>query len=236
MRTKWIGIAGIILLVTAATLNVVGPRYFPSAYWRSAGIGPRNGAMMSGGMLSGMRGGMVYGARGGMLNGMLGTQAQTDLAQPFDLRFLDQMIVHHQQGVLMTQHMIAGSDRAELRDLAQRIITAQQREIEQMRAWRGAWYGTTTVAPQETMLSQMSGVAMNREQMRGMMGGTPDVDQVFLDMMIPHHEAAIALAEQARTTAEHPEIKTLATTISTTQRAEIDEMQGYLQAWYGTTN
>jgi uncharacterized protein (DUF305 family) len=39
-------------------------------------------------------------------------------------------------------------------------------------------------------------------------------------MMIPHHEAAIAMAQQA---------------IITTQHAEIAEMQGELRDWYGAT-
>jgi uncharacterized protein (DUF305 family) len=61
------------------------------------------------------------------------------------------------------------------------------------------------------------------------MGANVDFDRMFLQMMIPHHQAAIAMAEQALTQAEHPEIKTLAQDIITTQRAEIGEMQGYLQ-------
>jgi uncharacterized protein (DUF305 family) len=52
---------------------------------------------------------------------------------------------------------------------------------------------------------------------------------MFLQMMIPHHQAAIAMAQQAPSQAEHPEIKTLAQTIMTTQRAEIVEMHGYLR-------
>ena len=52
-------------------------------------------------------------------------------------------------------------------------------------------------------------------------------------LMIPHHQAAITLAQQALNQAEHPEIKTLAQGIVTTQQAEITEMQGYLNDWYG---
>ena len=72
-----------------------------------------------------------------------------------------------------------------------------------------------------------------RNQMRQMMGANADFDRMFLQMMIPHHEAAITMAQQALTQAEHPEIKTLAQGIVTTQQAEIGEMQGYLRAWYG---
>jgi uncharacterized protein (DUF305 family) len=54
-------------------------------------------------------------------------------------------------------------------------------------------------------------------------------------MMIPHHEAAIAMAQQAQEQAQHPEVKTLAQAIITTQLAEIVEMQGELGDWYGAT-
>jgi uncharacterized protein (DUF305 family) len=69
---------------------------------------------------------------------------------------------------------------------------------------------------------------VNREQMRQMMGANADFDRMFLQMMIPHHQAAIAMAQQALTQAEHPEIKTFAQDIITLQNAEIGEMQGYL--------
>jgi uncharacterized protein (DUF305 family) len=68
---------------------------------------------------------------------------------------------------------------------------------------------------------------MSGGQMRQMMGGA-DLDQMFLQMMIPHHEGAIAVSEQALAQAEHAEITELARAIVTTQRAEITEMQGYL--------
>ena len=76
--------------------------------------------------------------------------------------------------------------------------------------------------------SMMGATMMNGAQMRQMMGANADFDRMFVQMMIPHHEAAIAMAQQALTQADHPEIKTLAQGIITTQRAEISEMQGYL--------
>ena len=99
-----------------------------------------------------------------------------------------------------------------------------------MRQWRQNWYGTATGSSLPSMMngSMMSGAMMNREQMRQMMGANADFDRMFLQMMIPHHEAAIAMAQQALTQAQHPEIKTFAQGIIMTQRAEIGEMQGYL--------
>ncbi len=63
-----------------------------------------------------------------------------DPSAPYDLRFLDEMIMHHQGAIMSARGMIADSARPEPRDLARRIIAGQQRQIDQMRAWRQEWY------------------------------------------------------------------------------------------------
>jgi uncharacterized protein (DUF305 family) len=221
------GITGLALILASLILGSLGPLLWPGAFWSG-----QNSAMMQPGMMNGsmtnsamMNGGSIMGP-GMMGGGMMGQGMITDQNAPFDQRFLDQMIMHHQGAVMSARMMVAESARPELRDLAQRIITGQQHEIDQMRAWRQGWYGATSIG---SMPSMMGGAMMNRDQMRQMMGAPADFDRMFLQMMIPHHEAAIAMAQQALTQAEHPEIKTLAQGIITTQRAEIGEMQGYLQ-------
>ena len=195
--------------------------------------GMMNGNMPNGMMNGNMPNGMMMG--GGMMGGgMMGGQVGGDASLPFDQRFLDQMIMHHEGAVMSTQMMIASSARPELRDLAQRIIAGQQREIDQMREWRSAWYGSAVAPPTHgAMMAQMGGAMMNDGGMGQMMGDNADADHMYLQMMIPHHQAAIAMARQALAQAEHPEIKTLAEGVIATQQAEIEEMQGYLAEWYG---
>jgi uncharacterized protein (DUF305 family) len=214
------GIAGLAFVLAALVGGSLGPSFWPHAFWSGQSSPMMGQGMMNGGMMN-----------GGMMNGaMMGAGAISDSNAPFDQRFLNQMIMHHQGAVMSAQMMIADSARPELRDLAQRIITGQQREIDQMRQWHQDWYGTATSGSLPGMMNggMMGGTMANREQMRQMMGANADFDRMFLQMMIPHHEAAIAMAQQALAQAEHPEIKTLAQGIITTQRAEIGEMQGYL--------
>ena len=72
----------------------------------------------------------------------------------------------------------------------------------------------------------------------GMMMGTPPMggdmaemmgqfDLMFIDMMIPHHASAVAMAQVAETRAEHPELRTLAEQIIESQSAEIAQMQAW---------
>jgi uncharacterized protein (DUF305 family)/uncharacterized cupredoxin-like copper-binding protein len=77
----------------------------------------------------------------------------------------------------------------------------------------------------------------------GMMPGTPPMggdmtemmgqfDLMFIDMMVPHHASAVAMAQVAETRAEHPELRALAEQIIASQRAEIAQMQTWREAWF----
>ena len=55
----------------------------------------------------------------------------------------------------------------------------------------------------------------------------PDFDKEFVRQMIPHHQMAVMMAQMASECASHPEIRTLAQSIITSQSAEIAQMQGW---------
>jgi len=85
-------------------------------------------------------------------------------------------------------------------------------------------------------------------QYRSMMGGvnnsnntTPgrtvgmmnNIDEHFIEQMIPHHDGAIAMAKLALQKAKRSEIKTLAQNIISAQEKEVTEMQGWYKNWFG---
>lgn len=57
----------------------------------------------------------------------------------FDQAFLSEMIVHHEGAVSMAQKVLEVSKNPELVKLANDIITAQNKEIQMMKAWQTAW-------------------------------------------------------------------------------------------------
>lgn len=59
------------------------------------------------------------------------------------------------------------------------------------------------------------------------------VDQHFIEMMIPHHQDAIAMADLALSRAKRPEVKKLAEAIKKDQTREIQEMRTWYKQWYG---
>jgi len=56
-------------------------------------------------------------------------------------------------------------------------------------------------------------------------------DVMFAQMMIPHHQQAVAMAKLAATRASMGEVKKLATAIEGAQQPEIDKMTGWLKSW-----
>ena len=64
-----------------------------------------------------------------------------ETAEPFDRAFVDEMVPHHKGAVKMAEAVIEQTDDAELKKLAQAIVDAQMREIEEMNSFRTEKYG-----------------------------------------------------------------------------------------------
>ena len=58
-----------------------------------------------------------------------------------------------------------------------------------------------------------------------------EADIAFAQMMIPHHQQAVEMADLAETRAESQEVKDLAAAIEAAQDPEIQTMQGWLKSW-----
>lgn len=65
-------------------------------------------------------------------------------ASDFDRAFIEQMIPHHEMGVMMAQMALARGQHPEIQSLAQAIIQGQTAEIAQMQQWYQSWYGSPT--------------------------------------------------------------------------------------------
>jgi len=66
-----------------------------------------------------------------------------DASKPFDQRFLEAMISHHQGAIDMAKMAPQMAEHPESKTLADAIIKAQQAEIAQMQSWLQAWYGVS---------------------------------------------------------------------------------------------
>jgi uncharacterized protein (DUF305 family) len=158
--------------------------------------------------------------------------ASSGSSVPFDLAFIDAMVPHHREAIEMAEAAkTRGLTQPDLAKIADDIISSQQREIDQMLGWREEWFGSRELGP---ILPEVLGVPEGELGMHHGSGdqiaGAVDVDATFAQMMIPHHEGAIAMAEVAQDRGQHDEIKQLADAIIEAQEREIETLRKHASA------
>lgn len=157
----------------------------------------------------------------------------------YDLRFIDAMRLHHQGAIAMAKEAQQKSQRPQIKKLAGNIIEAQSREENQLlRQWRQAWYPNASTKPVAYAGEGKSLMPMSEQQQQSMtmhknLGrADAEFDLRFMNAMIVHHEGATAMAQDALSKSQRPEVKKLAQEIATSQQAEIEQMKQWRQAWY----
>jgi uncharacterized protein (DUF305 family) len=147
----------------------------------------------------------------------------------FEQSFLQQMIQHHRSAIEMANMASGQTQRTELRQFAEKVISNQQKEIDEMTDWLQSWYNTSakdianTEADKE-MKTHMSMFAGKKDA---------DFDKTFLQMMPQHHHVGVEMAEQAEKKATHPELKAFASKLAKDEQAEIKQMKQWAQEWFG---
>ena len=150
---------------------------------------------------------------------------------PYDLHFIDMMIMHHQEGVEMAQLAQTQAVSEKVKAFATKTAVDQQKDIDELQAHRNHWYAGKPLmdpAMMESMMKSMHpGMNMDMEETRRKLRATEGAtfDQLFLDTMIHHHMMATGMAKDATTKAEHAELKEFARKAVAKQQAEISEMK-----------
>ncbi len=75
----------------------------------------------------------------GMMNELNGKTGEA-----FDKAFLEQMIMHHQSAINMAATGKTNAQHQEVKDLTVAIVTAQTKEIKQMKQWQKDWGYSTS--------------------------------------------------------------------------------------------
>ena len=146
-----------------------------------------------------------------------------------DVAFAQGMLGHHIGAVDMAEIQLKYGTDAEMRQLAQEIIDAQQAEIKQMQTWLAnnpdvAEPTPDTKAMQQAYADGMD--AMHDDMMAGI--ADPNPDMAFARGMLPHHVGAIDMAEVQLKYGKDAEMRQLAEEIIAAQKAEIEQMQNWI--------
>jgi len=165
------------------------------------------------------------------------TQAQNQSSSqmgdmPYDLHFIDMMIMHHRQGIAMARLAERKGSTASLRAFAKKTADDEEKDLLELKRHRDHWYAGAPEMDHAQMMAQMPGMSGHANMKMDMQGDIAKLqaatgkhfDRLFLDMMIPHHQMAIGMAKEATTKAEHAELKEMARLTVLKQQGEIAEM------------
>jgi len=165
-----------------------------------------------------------------------GSSAGNAAVNDADVEFLQGMVPHHSQAVEMAELVPDRSDRPELNELAETIISSQNEEIEQM----NSLLSDAGAEPVEGGMDHggmteggmtMSGM-MDDQQMQDLESSEgQDFELMFLDMMTAHHQGAIEVAEQVLDAGENSDVVGLAEQIIEAQQSEIEQMNTWKEQW-----
>jgi uncharacterized protein (DUF305 family) len=156
---------------------------------------------------------------------------------PADVEFMQGMIPHHAQAVIMGRWAATHGARADVRILCQRIVIAQGDEIRLMRSWLAERHqevpdsmSTKHVMKMGNMEHEMLMPGMlTDEQMRALDAARGSTfDRLFLTGMMGHHQGAIDMVHElfSHGDAGHDEtVFRFATDVEADQSAELHKMQ-----------
>jgi uncharacterized protein (DUF305 family) len=145
--------------------------------------------------------------------------------------FARDMSVHHAQAVEISQILLDKTEDPAMRNLASDISLTQQSQIGRMQGWLSLW-GLPISGSGERMEwmghdidGRMPGMASPEElnELRSAEG--EEADEIFLRLMIPHHQAAIPMSNAIIERSNNEAVTSLAEAIIPAQSSEIEIMR-----------
>ncbi|MEU4063210.1 DUF305 domain-containing protein [Streptomyces wedmorensis] len=147
-----------------------------------------------------------------------------------DVMFAQMMIPHHEQALEMAELADGRAEDPEVKRLVAAVKGAQDPEIAKMRAWLKGWGKPESAGHGSGSGSGhgMSGM-MSEQDMKDLAAVKGKAfDRKFAELMIAHHEGAVAMAEDERKDGGNTAAKALADDVVRTQSEEIAALRKIL--------
>jgi uncharacterized protein (DUF305 family) len=151
--------------------------------------------------------------------------APDDTPNAADFSYAQMMITHHNQALQMTALAPDRAGSTQVKKVAERIAAAQEPEIGAMRGWLKTNGGTKGKDGHDHGEGAMPGMATPAQlaQLRGTKGEA--FDELFLKLMITHHQGAITMATDALSDGNNVLIEEMASDVIAQQTSEINRMR-----------
>jgi uncharacterized protein (DUF305 family) len=116
-----------------------------------------------------------------------------------DIKFLQGMIVHHQQAIMMSKLAAKRTNNKTIIDLANRIDLSQVDEINFMESWLSSRdQNAHEMNHKDHMHMNMSGMATPAQIESLKNSNSTDFDRLFLQLMIKHHDGALDMVNELK--------------------------------------
>ena len=151
-----------------------------------------------------------------------------------DVEFMQGMIIHHHQALIMSRLAVPSTNNQEILDLAGRIDVSQEDEISFMQDWLKEREEEIQNPEQEHNKNahhKMIGMASLEEMDQLANSRGTDFDRLFLQLMISHHDGALEMVEGLKEqpgSAYDPVLNEFVSDIVNDQSVEIERMNSLL--------
>ncbi|WP_165396133.1 DUF305 domain-containing protein [Streptomyces sp. F001] len=153
-------------------------------------------------------------------------RADDDTPNSADIDYARMMIEHHSQALEMTELAPERAESSRVKKLAERIEAAQGPEIAAMRSWLET-HGEDEKSDGHHH-GPMPGMATEAQLKNLRAAEGKAFDQLFVTLMITHHEGAITMATDAKSQGNNVRIEEMADDVVAQQTSEITRMRGML--------
>ncbi len=145
-----------------------------------------------------------------------------DAPDSADFGYVQMMIPHHRQALVMTALARRHAADARVGRLAARIAAAQGPEIGAMKGWLSGHGGPRAEGHHHGDMPGMAGAAQ-LERRRAARGA--EFDALFLTLMIAHHRGAVTMATDVLSAGRNTLVEEMADDVIAQQSAEIGRME-----------
>lgn len=135
-----------------------------------------------------------------------------------DLRYINAMAAHHRSAILLATIAQKESKRTEIHGLAIAILENEPKLIDELYAWKRTWYSDTR--------------KVNDPSMPHLSTYDEKFDLRFLNALIAHHEAGIAMTQEVRMKSSNKDVLNNADAVESLLQNSLVTLRDWRRTWY----